>query len=60
MPTAGGTLTASTAGSAFDTVLALYSGSSLTALTRLGCNDDYGHIYTTTAGFDAILVRGGD
>jgi len=40
VPGSSGTLTASTAGSGFDTALALYSGSSLTALTVLGCNDD--------------------
>src|SRR3989442_9945267 len=39
---ATGTLTASTAGSAFDTVLALYRGSALAGLTSLACNDDFG------------------
>ena len=37
VPGSSGTLTAETAGSSFDTVLALYSGSSTTALA---CNDD--------------------
>ncbi len=39
-PTASGTTTFETAGSNFDTVLAVYTGSSLTALTNKGCNDD--------------------
>src|SRR5437899_132538 len=39
---ATGTLTASTAGSAFDTVLALYRGSALAGFTSLDCNDDFG------------------
>ena len=40
VPGSSGTLTAATAGSGFDTVLALYRGSSLAALTSLACNDD--------------------
>jgi len=39
-PSTGGTLTASTAGSGYDTVLAVYSGSSLPTLTMLSCDDD--------------------
>ncbi|MBI4393846.1 MAG: S8 family serine peptidase [Euryarchaeota archaeon] len=39
-PTTSGTATFETAGSNFDTVLAVYTGSSLTALTNLNCNDD--------------------
>jgi thermitase len=42
VPGASGALTASTAGSGYDTVLAIYRGSSLTGLTALACNDDYG------------------
>jgi len=38
---AAGRLTLSTAGSDFDTTLGLYQGSSVDALTRLNCNDDY-------------------
>jgi len=49
-PGATGTLTASTSGSNYDTVLALYSGSSLTTLTQLGCNDD-----TSTIDFTSIV-----
>ena len=39
---ATGTLTVSTAGSGFDTVLALYTGTSLNALAAVASNDDYG------------------
>jgi hypothetical protein len=39
-PEAAGVLTATTAGSSFDTVLAAYSGASLAALAELACNDD--------------------
>ena len=41
-PSASGTLTATTAGSGFDTVLAVYTGSSLATLTMLSCDDDGG------------------
>ena len=37
-----GTLTADTMGSNYDTVLAVYSGSSVTGLVDLACNDDTG------------------
>jgi len=40
VPTSSGGLTATTAGSTFDTTLALYSGTSLGTLTQLACNDD--------------------
>jgi len=42
VPASSGTLTASTAGSGFDTVLAVYRGTSLSGLTSLDCNDDSG------------------
>ena len=42
VPDGSGTLTASTAGSGFDTVLALYRGTSLGNLSALACNDDNG------------------
>ncbi|MBI4493220.1 MAG: IPT/TIG domain-containing protein [Chloroflexi bacterium] len=42
VPEATGTLSASTAGSGFDTLLALYSGSSLATLTQLACDDESG------------------
>jgi thermitase len=41
VPSTSGALTASTAGSGFDTVLAVYRGSSITGLAGLACNDDY-------------------
>ena len=40
-PTSDGALTVNTQGSAFDTVLTAYRGTSLTSLTRLAINDDY-------------------
>ena len=39
-PTTSGTYTVDTSGSSYDTVLAIYTGSSLTGLTSRGCNDD--------------------
>ncbi len=39
--TAAGTFTVNTSGSNFDTVLAVYQGSSLSSLTKLGANDDF-------------------
>ena len=39
-PAASGTLIADTIGSGFDTLLAVYRGSSLAGLTQVGCNDD--------------------
>jgi subtilisin family serine protease len=40
-PTSDGELTINTQGSAFDTVLTAYNGTSLDSLTRLAINDDY-------------------
>ena len=40
LPAASATLVADTVGSDFDTVLAVYRGSSLGALTAVACNDD--------------------
>lgn len=40
-PASDGVLTVNTQGSAFDTVLTAYRGTSLTSLTRLAINDDY-------------------
>jgi hypothetical protein len=39
-PTSNGIVTLDTIGSDFDTVLAVYTGSAVNALTRLACNDD--------------------
>lgn len=40
--TSAGTMNASTAGSGFDTVLALYTGTDVASLTALDCDDDSG------------------
>jgi hypothetical protein len=41
-PTSTGSVTVDTVGSNFDTVLAVYEGAALNALTRVGCDDDGG------------------
>lgn len=41
-PSTGRTLSADTYGSAYDTVLAVYRGATLSGLTLIGCNDDSG------------------
>jgi subtilisin family serine protease len=41
-PTSSGTFTVDTRGSNYDTVLAIYTGSSVGGLTNLACNDDIG------------------
>ncbi len=46
-PGTNGSLTATTAGSSFDTVMAIYSGTSLSNLTPLQCNDDDGTSITS-------------
>jgi len=64
-PERSGTLTASTAGSAFDTVLAIYTGASVSDLTMLECNDDAGGEKTSevripaTAGTTYYIQVGG-
>ncbi len=50
-----GTVTISTAGSSFDTVLAVYTGGSVSSLTRVASNDDFSGMtsqvtFTATAG----------
>lgn len=57
IPNASGVLTATTAGSDFDTVLALYTGSSLGSLQQLKCNDDAGGNTRTSRLFQ--MVTGG-
>lgn len=66
-PPVGATLTANTFGSNFDTVLAVYTGASVGALTPIVCNDDSGSLqsqvtflaspdttyYFQTGGFDS-------
>jgi thiol-disulfide isomerase/thioredoxin len=52
-----GTVTISTAGSSFDTVLGVYTGTSVSALTEAASNDDEnpnGGIYTSKVVFDVV------
>ena len=60
-PASNGTLTVSTAGSSFDTVLALYSGSSVSALTPVpnGCNDDENRSAAVTTSKVTVNLNGG-
>jgi hypothetical protein len=54
-PTAGGPITLTTAGSSFDTVLAVYGGSAVDALTRVAADDDGGGAdHTSRLSFDAV------
>ncbi|HEX8101983.1 MAG TPA: M6 family metalloprotease domain-containing protein [Solirubrobacteraceae bacterium] len=59
-PGASGRRIVSTVGSTYDTVVAVYSGTSLGALTKVGCNDDIdnaaGNIQSSV-GFDAVAGR---
>ena len=53
-----GTVTISTAGSSFDTVLGVYTGASLSALSEAASNDDEdydGGVYTSKAVFDVSM-----
>ncbi len=52
-PEIDGTITASTEGSDFDTVLALYQGTALNALSVLGCDDDSAGGLTSQFSFPA-------
>ena len=65
-PTTSGTATIDTMGSGYDTALAVYTGSSLTALTSVGCNDDISSSdldsrvsFTATAGVTYRIQAGG-
>jgi alpha-tubulin suppressor-like RCC1 family protein len=58
IPNATGALTATTTGSGFDTMLAIYTGSSLPGLQQLGCNDDAGGSDRTSRLFQ--MVTGGE
>jgi len=51
---AAGPVTVSTAGSTFDTLLAVYSGSTLAGLTAIASNDDAGTQATSLLTFNAI------
>ena len=51
-------VTLNTTGSNFDTMLAVYTGSSLSALSQVGANDDTGHTtLTSTLSFSAVAGR---
>jgi hypothetical protein len=52
-PPADGIATVSTAGSAFDTLLAVYTGDSVAALTEVAGDDDSGGFFTSRVGFNA-------
>ncbi len=52
-PLLGGVATLSTAGSSFDTLLAVYTGTSLTSLTPVASDDDHGGYYTSEVKFNA-------
>lgn len=49
-----GTVTFQTSGSSFDTVLCIYSGTVLTNLTLMGCDDNSGTNNTSVVAFDAV------
>ena len=53
--TASGTVTLSTAGSSFDTVLAVYTGSAVGSLTSVASNDDGPNSTTSVVSFSATL-----
>ncbi len=55
-PLLNGVATLSTAGSSFDTLLAVYTGTSLTNLTPVASDDDQGGYYTSEVTFN---VKGG-
>lgn len=50
---ASGLVEISTAGSNFDTLLGVYSGTSLSGLTAVASNDDYGMTYQSRVSFNA-------
>ena len=54
VPTSTGTLTVDTTGSAFDTVLSAFSGSTIANLTAITYNDDYAGALTSSINFTAI------
>ncbi|HZR20857.1 MAG TPA: immunoglobulin domain-containing protein [Verrucomicrobiae bacterium] len=53
-PLLSGVATITTAGSSFDTLLAVYTGSSLTNLTEVASDDDSGGYYTSKVVFNAV------
>ena len=50
----GGMVTVDTAGSSFDTILAVYAGSAITNLTLVSVNDDFGVLNTSGLSFPAV------
>ena len=52
-PPATGVYTADTAGSSFDTLLAVYTGAAVNALTEVVSNDDTGRLVTSSVTFTA-------
>jgi uncharacterized repeat protein (TIGR01451 family) len=53
-PLLSGVVTFSTAGSSFDTLLAVYTGNNLTNLTTVASDDDSGGYYTSLVTFNAV------
>jgi len=53
-PLVSGTVTFSTAGSSFDTLLAVYTGNSLATLSEVASDDDSAGFYTSTVTFNAV------
>lgn len=52
-PSASGSVTVDTIGSSFDTVVRVYSGTVLTALTPMDCNDNFGGTTQSSSTFPA-------
>ena len=57
-PTTNGRVRADTTGSNFDTVLAAYTGSSLTNLSQVACNDDAGGVAESPSMLELKVVAG--
>ncbi len=53
-PTVSGFVTVATTGSSFDTVLAVYTGTGVNALTLVAANDDNGRSCQSAVGFNAV------
>jgi len=49
-----GSVTIATAGSSFDTVLAVYTGASMNSLAEVASNDDFGNENTSSVTFQAV------
>jgi hypothetical protein len=57
-PASSGTATFSTAGSSFDTIMGIYTGTSVSALTQIGFNDDEQAGTITTSKASVTVVAG--